>query len=319
MKLGRPLAARVVALVAAAFVVTATPSAQAATGEDPYFRWDTGDCGNSIVISAKTSDAELEWSSNGYVQDSHGAYWFPGDNYGFPDAGDAIRLGFYGSTFQFVTYTTDDYGNFTWGPSFQNIPIVACLAPFNDVPVNHVFASHISWLSGRGITTGYDNGNGTTSFRGSQPVLREQMAAFLFRYTGPEIGDEVTPTDFADVATSHTFYDEIQWLASTGITTGYTQDGVLTFRPSQSVLREQMAAFLYRLYGSPDVDVPATSPFTDVATSHTFYREIVWLASTGVTTGYDNGNGTRSFQPSAPVLREQMAAFLNRFDNLPRS
>jgi len=127
-------------------------------------------------------------------------------------------------------------------------------------------------------------------------------------------------TSFSDVPGSHVFVEEIEFLASTGITTGYDNgNGTSSFRPSAPVLREQMAAFLYRLdalyYGEPfEFTPPNVSPFTDVPTTHVFYKEIVWLAGTGITTGYDNGNGTRSFQPSAPVLREQMAAFLCRFD-----
>lgn len=123
---------------------------------------------------------------------------------------------------------------------------------------------------------------------------------------------EKAVTSFSDVPGNHTFKTEIDFLAGTGITTGYA-DG--TFRPSQPVLREQMAAFLYRLAGEPEFTAPATSPFADVPTSHTFYREITWLASTKVTTGYTEA-GVTTFKGSQPVLREQMAAFLFRFDNL---
>ncbi|MEG9226247.1 S-layer homology domain-containing protein [Aeromicrobium sp. Sec7.5] len=112
---------------------------------------------------------------------------------------------------------------------------------------------------------------------------------------------------FTDVPDAHTFVDEIGWLAGTGITTGYP-DG--SFRPGASVLREQMAVFLWRQAGEPAVsDLPASSPFVDVPTSHGFYRAIVWLADSGISTGYPDG----TFRPSQPVLREQMAAFLQRF------
>ena len=55
----------------------------------------------------------------------------------------------------------------------------------------------------------------------------------------------------------------------------------------------------------------------DVA-GNTFAEEIAWLAGAGVTTGYDNPTGGVSFRPSDAVLREQMAAFLYRFDRLDR-
>ena len=127
------------------------------------------------------------------------------------------------------------------------------------------------------------------------------------------------PGGFVDVAENHTFAADIAWLATTGITTGYTRpDRYVEFRPQQPVLREQMAAFLYRLAGKPPVpDLPTDSPFIDVPTTHTFYTEIVWLSRSGVTTGYVAEDGSTSFRPEQPVLREQMAAFLQRLTGAP--
>ena len=44
------------------------------------------------------------------------------------------------------------------------------------------------------------------------------------------------------------FHKEVEWLASTGISTGMRHsDGSLTFDPLQPVTRQAMAAFLHRL------------------------------------------------------------------------
>jgi len=176
---------------------------------------------------------------------------------------------------------------------------------FGDVPGTHVFATEIGWLAAQGITTGYADG----TFRGADAVLREQLAAFLHRYAGSPDVESPEASPFSDVSTSHTFYDAIVWFSEAGVTTGYA-DG--TFRGGEPVLREQVAAFLYRTAGSPDVDLPEASPFSDVPESHAFYREIVWLSQSGITTGYADG----TFRGSEPVLREQVAAFLFRFDAL---
>jgi S-layer homology domain len=54
---------------------------------------------------------------------------------------------------------------------------------------------------------------------------------------------------FSDVPESHPFHDEILWLAEKGISTGFN-DG--TYRPSDAVTRQAMAAFLQRMAaGSP--------------------------------------------------------------------
>lgn len=51
-------------------------------------------------------------------------------------------------------------------------------------------------------------------------------------------------TRFSDVPQGSQFYNEIEWLAAKKITTGY-RDG--TFHPRESISREAMAAFLYRM------------------------------------------------------------------------
>ena len=139
------------------------------------------------------------------------------------------------------------------------------------------------------------------------PVLLAGRPAFTPPATSP----------FADVAPDHPFYTEITWLASRGITTGTRlADGTVVYQPSTPVARDAMAAFLYRFAGSPAFADPATSPFSDVGTSHAFFTEIAWLYGQGVTTGQTLPNGTLGFSPTASVTREAMAAFLHRFTAL---
>lgn len=135
-------------------------------------------------------------------------------------------------------------------------------------------------------------------------------ALFLHHHNASGVKDQVTAIEvgalrFPDAAGTK-FENEINWMADLGLTTGYA-DG--TYRPYGSINRDAMAAFLYRLAGSPSYNAPTNSPFTDVATDNQFYKEIAWLAETGISTGYTDG----SFRPLAPVKRDAMAAFMNRF------
>jgi beta-glucosidase len=115
----------------------------------------------------------------------------------------------------------------------------------------------------------------------------------------------VQPPPFSDIA-GDTFEAEILFIAANGIATGFP-DG--TYRPLAPVARDAMAAFIYRLAGQPYFEAPATSPFTDITPETQFYKEITWLASTDIANGYPDG----TFRPLAPVLRDTMAAFMNRF------
>ncbi len=78
--------------------------------------------------------------------------------------------------------------------------------------------------------------------------------------------------------------------------------GVRQYRPLESIARDAMAAFLYRHAGSPAFTAPAVSPFTDVpAGGASFYKEITWLASEGISTGWDvGGAGKREYRPLSP-------------------
>jgi hypothetical protein len=174
---------------------------------------------------------------------------------------------------------------------------------FTDVTEENPFLTEINWLEANGISTGFGDG----TFRPAAPVNRDAMAAFLYRLAGSPAFTTPAVSPFTDVAPAGQFYNEITWLASEGITTG-NPDG--TFGALAPVNRDAMAAFLYRLAGSPDFTAPAVSPFGDVATDHPFYNEITWLASTGITTGFPDG----TFHPQAPVNRDAMAAFMSRWN-----
>ena len=137
---------------------------------------------------------------------------------------------------------------------------------------------HLVGVHGR--LHGLDEPDGTKTFRPGQPVARDAMAAFRYRFAGsPDVSlPAVSP--FADVTTQTQFYKEICWLAAQGVSTGWDEpDGTKTFRPLQSVNRDAMAAFMYRFAGKPGHTVPATSPFADVAPASQFFSEITWLAA----------------------------------------
>ncbi|MGK3649143.1 carboxypeptidase regulatory-like domain-containing protein [Pseudarthrobacter enclensis] len=181
---------------------------------------------------------------------------------------------------------------------------------FTDIPVGTQFHREISWLGSTGVTTGFPNG----TYAPLSAVNRDAMAAFLYRLAGSPSFTPPETSPFTDVATDNPFYKHITWLAEQGISTGWTEpNGTKTYRPLQSVNRDAMAAFLYRFAGNPGYTPPASSPFTDVSTTNQFYKQITWLASTGITTGWTEANGSKSFRPLSPVNRDAMAAFLYRY------
>lgn len=127
-------------------------------------------------------------------------------------------------------------------------------------------------------------------------------------------------TGAADSPPGGTFVDDdliihegsIEAIAAIGITRGCNPPHNTRFCPEASVTRGEMAAFLVRA-----LDLPATASagFVDTHDS-TFAADIDQLAAATITSGCNPPDNDR-FCPTAPVTREQMAAFLARALHLP--
>jgi hypothetical protein len=172
--------------------------------------------------------------------------------------------------------------------------------PFLDVLPGHRFLESIWFVAVAGIAEGYLD----RTFRPSAPITRQAMAAFLHRVGGAPEGPFADP-GFVDVGPPHPFRHEISWMAQAEVASGY---GDRRFRPAAPVTRQAMASFLHRMAGSPSPSAAAPR-FGDVSSSHAFGTAITWLAETGVTEGYEDG----TFRPGAPVTRQAMAVFLQRY------
>ncbi|MCL6422227.1 pullulanase-type alpha-1,6-glucosidase [Brachybacterium sp. JHP9] len=119
---------------------------------------------------------------------------------------------------------------------------------------------------------------------------------------------------FTDVPASLQFHDDICWAAEQGYVTGWA-DG--SYRPVSPVNRDAMAAFLYRMAGSPAVDTSGASPFTDIKAGDEHYAAVLWAYQEGITTGWVKADGTREFRPVTPIDRDAMAAFVYRYAGEP--
>lgn len=116
------------------------------------------------------------------------------------------------------------------------------------------------------------------------------------------------PPTFKDVPYSFPFFfHEIECVASLGVALG-TPDGY--FVPERPITREAVAAWLWRLAGSPPPS--GESPFSDV-TASPFAPAIAWLAEAGITEGYPDG----TFHPNQPISREAVSVWLARAAGSP--
>jgi hypothetical protein len=112
---------------------------------------------------------------------------------------------------------------------------------FLDVLPGNPFYSFIDELFLRQITLGCGGGN----YCPGDPVLRDQMAAFIMRALGEYVPPQPQTQRFQDVPPSNPFYAFIDLLAQRQITLGCS---VTNYCPTQVVTRSQMAAFLVRAF-----------------------------------------------------------------------
>ena len=195
------------------------------------------------------------------------------------------------------------------GPEFT----APAVSPFRDVLTTQQFYKEMSWLADRKISTGWVEADKSVSYRPVTAINRDAMAAFLYRMAGSPDYTPPAQSPFKDVATTQQFYKEMSWLADQKISEGWTEwDGSKTYRPLTPINRDAMAAFLYRLVNKPDYTAPATPPFKDLSSNQLFYKEMVWMSVTGISTGWKIADDNYWYQPTQPINRDAMAAFLYR-------
>ena len=118
---------------------------------------------------------------------------------------------------------------------------------------------------------------------------------------GPDYNSVALP--FVDVNAADWFCEAVRYVYARGMMGG---TGANTFSPGGTTTRAMIVTILHRLEGTP---AAAGSAFTDVPAGQYYAQAVGWASSVGVVNGY--GDGT--FQPDAPITREQMAAILCRY------
>lgn len=113
----------------------------------------------------------------------------------------------------------------------------------------------------------------------------------------------VTNGNFKDVSTSHAAYEAIKSLNVNGIVSGFDNQ---EFRPTTKVTRGQAAAMINReLKLTPKNNVT----FTDVASNHSFAKDIAAMNEAGIILGYTSG---KRFGMYDTLSKAQLAVILER-------
>ncbi len=164
---------------------------------------------------------------------------------------------------------------------------------FIDVPKTHWAYKEMMYMAENKIITGYGNGY----FGAADPITREHLAAFLYRYLKPK---DSTNNPFVDIGDSN-FKKEILALTARGIFSVNTEK---KFNPKNNMTRAEMATVLVKTF---DLKPQGNVEFTDMK-DHWANEYVKILAGNNITSGTGDGN----FNPNGIVTREQFSMFLYR-------
>ena len=148
---------------------------------------------------------------------------------------------------------------------------------------------------------------GTYVIESKTPVQPKPDAAITGIISGIVASGALQPgasaSQFADLTSGSWYYDGVRCALENGLMTGTS---ARTFAPDRPVTRAMLVTILWRLAGEPYGRV---SPFEDVLPGSWYAQAVSWAYDKGIVTGVT----ATSFQPGAPVTREQLCAILCRY------
>ena len=168
---------------------------------------------------------------------------------------------------------------------------------FVDVPTDAYYLNPVYWAAANRITFGTDE----THFSPDASCTRAQVVTFLWRDAGsPKVS---VSCPFADVPSDAYYSDAVRWAISNGITKGTDESH---FSPEEPCTRAQVATFLWRAHGEPNVITLHT--FSDVPEDAYYSHAVSWALFRGIT----NGTDLTHFSPDDTCTRAQVVTFLYR-------
>lgn len=118
-------------------------------------------------------------------------------------------------------------------------------------------------------------------------------------------------TDFADLPVRSWYKDAVSYALENGLMNGVARR---EFDPEGELTRAMFVTILYRAEGSPDM-TGKTAAFTDVPAGQWYSDAVVWATENRIV----NGTSATTYEPDAPITREQIATILFRYSKAAKS
>ncbi len=215
-----------------------------------------------------------------------------------------------------MTYAPDEI------PNYMAATYTAQIA-FPDVDYSDWYGDAISFVSAKGLITGYTDGEKAGFFGVGDTLTRAQFATILWRNACPDeyaAYDPKTAVDTTGIGGSAdgTYYTAAaNWAVANGYITGIDNlDGTFDFAADKPVSFEQMITILSRITATPD-EVAASrgdlSAFVDGDMASSWSRNpLAWAHDLGLVEGYNDPDRGKLLCPGENVERQRAATVLAR-------
>ena len=178
---------------------------------------------------------------------------------------------------------------------------------FADVMPYHWHAEYIDILAAKGLMTGM----GDYRFAPDTATSRAMVVTLLYRYCGEALESGWTRTNsFTDVAEGQWYSEAVEWACANGIIKGYPDN---TFRPDQSISRQEMAQMMVNFLNFRGNSLPAAA---DCRTKFKDGNQIGGWALDSVSrvvgAGLMQGDAAGNLTPNSGATRAEFSAVLVR-------
>lgn len=186
-------------------------------------------------------------------------------------------------------------------------PVPDAAPDFSDVAASAWYYDAVMDVCGLGLMQGM----GHDSFAPDETLTRAQTVKILANFDGVTDLSQYTDAGFSDVSEDAWYAGVVAWAVEKGYVNGY-DDG--TFRPEDSITREQLCTILSRYLTDKGFAVDgAFSSFADHDKISSYAREHVYFCTM---LGLIQGVGDNAFSPTSNATRAQAATILLRMCGL---
>ncbi|MDP4153517.1 MAG: S-layer homology domain-containing protein [Bacillota bacterium] len=180
------------------------------------------------------------------------------------------------------------------------------MPPFEDIASSAWYYNAVKYTVQNDLMAGVSD----KSFAPDSAMTRTMLATVLYRLDGSKKNDKTIK--YTDVDESAWYYDAVEWAATNGIATGYSDS---VFGVDDNVTRQQMAAMFqrYAKYKGRNTDnVADLSIYADASSVADWARGAI---SWSICCGLINGTDSSSILPESFATRAQVATILTRYIN----